>query len=335
MTTERRYWLLQCLGWGAYAIIGMTLTAQAVGRVSLSMTVGYLCFFGYSIGFTDLFRQQIRRHKWLELPMAQKVARLAAGAVLIGALQAALVVLIDVGFNRVPWPYSNIGWLWGSVTNASLLWTFLYAQLTARRRLEERNALQQLALREAELRALESQVNPHFLFNCLNSIRALVTIDPPRAQEMLTRLGNVLRHSLRPDKEHTVPLAREVEAVADYLALEAVRFEERLRVKMSIDRDVEQFPVPPMLLQTLVENAIKHGIAQVTDRGDLTVRAGREKGSVWLVVENTGQLRTSSNGTRLGLENARERLRLIYGDRASLQLSGEGERVRATVMIPA
>lgn len=335
MRTARRYWLYQCLGWGGYAVVGVVLTAQAVGHVSLAMIVGYLSFFGYSIGFTDFFRQQIKRHHWLELPMAPKAIRLIAGAVVIGSLQAALVVLIDVGFNRVWWPYSNVLWLWGSVTNASLLWTFLYVQLTARRRFEERDARQQLALREAELRALESQVNPHFLFNCLNSIRALVTIDPPRAQEMLTRLANVLRHSLRPDKEHTVPLVQEVEAVADYLALEAVRFEERLRVKMTIDRDVEQFPVPPMLLQTLVENAIKHGIAQVTDQGDLTVRAARENGAVRLEVENTGELRESSNGMRVGLANARERLRLLYGDRASLQLKGAGERVTATVTIPA
>jgi LytS/YehU family sensor histidine kinase len=90
-----------------------------------------------------------------------------------------------------------------------------------------------------------------------------------------------------------------------------------------------------MLLQTLVENAIKHGIAQVTDQGDLTVRAARVNGVVRLEVENTGKLRETSNGTRVGLKNARERLRLLYGDRASLQLSGEGERVTATVMIPA
>lgn len=333
MTTAQRYWLFQCVGWGAYTIVGIVMTGQDAGY-SLSMIVGYLAFFGYSIGFTDFFRQQIKRRGWLEQPLAVCGPRLLAGALLIGVLQTMLVVLIDMGFNRVFWPYSPLIWPWLGMTNATLVWTFLYVQLTSRRRREERDARQQLALREAELRALESQVNPHFLFNCLNSIRALVTIDPPRAQEMLTRLANVLRHSLRPDKEHTVPLAQEVEAVADYLALEAVRFEERLRVKMAIDRDVEQFPVPPMLLQTLVENAIKHGIAQVTDQGDLTVRAARENGAVRLEVVNTGQLRETSNGTRVGLKNARERLRLLYGDRASLQLSGAGESVTATVMIP-
>lgn len=334
MTTGQRYWLLQCLGWGAYTMIGIFTATQFDGWRA-SILIGYLLFFGYSIGFTDFFRQQIKRRGWLDLPFGPRLLKLLPGVLLIGLLQTTLVVLVDVGFDRQFWPLASIAWLWGGVTNATLVWTFLYVQLTARRRFQERDARQQLALREAELRALESQVNPHFLFNCLNSIRALVVIDPPRAQEMLTRLANVLRHSLRPDKEHTVPLSQEVEAVADYLALEAVRFEERLRVKMAIDRDVEQFPVPPMLLQTLVENAIKHGIAQVTDHGDLLVRAAREDGAVRLEVENTGELRESSHGTRVGLANARERLRLLYGDRASLQLKGAGERVTATVTIPA
>jgi LytS/YehU family sensor histidine kinase len=153
---------------------------------------------------------------------------------------------------------------------------------------------------------------------------------------MLTRLANVLRHSLRRDMEHTIPLATEVEAVSDYLALEAVRFEERMRVRVTIDPAVEKCRVPPMLLQTLVENAVKHGIAQVADYGDLVVRVTQEGGSVRLEVENTGQLSDgSTNGTQLGLANTRERLRLLYGDRATLSLHGNPTTVTATVVIPA
>lgn len=218
---------------------------------------------------------------------------------------------------------------------ATSIWTRLYLSITAQRRQNEIDAQLRLALRDAQLRALESQVNPHFLFNCLNSIRALVTDDPPRAQDMVTKLANVLRHSLRHDRGHTVALSSEIEAVADYLALESIRFEDRMQVKLAIDPGVEQCAVPPMLLQTLVENAIKHGIAQVKDRGDLIVRAARRGGNIRLEVENSGMLSESSNGTKLGLANARERLRLLYGDRAELSLKNGEDRVTATVVIPA
>src|SRR5262245_8548687 len=125
MTTERRYWLLQYVGWGAYSIVGVALTTILDG-FQLSMVVGYLFFFGYSIGFTDFFRQQIKCRGWLDLPFGERFLRLIAGSILIGTLQTALVVLIDAGFNREFWPYSEVGWLWGSVTNAMFAWTFMY-----------------------------------------------------------------------------------------------------------------------------------------------------------------------------------------------------------------
>ena len=122
--------------------------------------------------------------------------------------------------------------------------------LTAQRRFAGKEVHLQLAVREAELRALEAQINPHFLFNCLNSIRGLVLENPPLAQDMITRLANILRYNLHRDLNHTVPLASEVEAVSDYLALESMRFEERLRVRLAIDPAAAQVPIPPMLLQT-------------------------------------------------------------------------------------
>ncbi|HTS64802.1 MAG TPA: histidine kinase, partial [Candidatus Acidoferrales bacterium] len=129
-------------------------------------------------------------------------------------------------------------------------------------------------MREAELRALEAQVHPHFVFNSLNSIRALVIENPARAQDMLTRLANIQRYNLRTDVNHTVPLSSEVDIVSDCLALESARYEDRLRVQMTINPAAAEVQVPPMLLQSQVENALKHGIAPLTAGGDLTIRAG-------------------------------------------------------------
>jgi LytS/YehU family sensor histidine kinase len=149
-------------------------------------------------------------------------------------------------------------------------------------------------------------------------------------------LANILRYSLQKDRPHTVPLISEVEVVSDYLALESIRFEDRLRVHLAVDGAVRQTAVPPMLLQTLVENAIKHGVEEALSGGDLFVRAGLEGGILRIEVENTGSLTGPRPGsTQIGLTNARERLRILYGDRASLNLTACGEgRVTATILIP-
>ena len=148
------------------------------------------------------------------------------------------------------------------------------SSITGRHRTQDLN----LALREAELRALEAQVNPHFLFNCLNTIRGMIVENPAHAQEMITRLANILRYNLRPDRLPTAPLAREVEVVSDYLALESARFEDRLNVKFAVDPEAAQILVPTMLVQTLVENALKHGIAHLPGGGDVLIRGTATKG---------------------------------------------------------
>lgn len=333
----RTYWTYQVLGWSLFALIGFVINVLN-GNPAPAMAVAHLVFIGYSIALSHVLRNQIRRRRAAGWSKARKRVLLVLAVLAIGSIQTILIVAIDFLLERGdsgPWTPVVLLALWWEMSFATGVWTRLYLTITADRERNERDTEMRLALRDAQLRALESQVNPHFLFNCLNSIRALVMVDPPRAQDMVTRLANVMRHSLRHGQEHTVALSSEVEAVADYLALEAVRFEERLQVKLAIDSAVETCPVPPMLLQTLVENAIKHGVSQVADRGNLIVRAARQNGNVKLEVENTGELSESSNGMKLGLANARERLRLLYGDRASLDLQNGVGSVTATVVIPA
>src|SRR5262245_48311960 len=170
----------------------------------------------------------------------------------------------------------------------------------------------QLSLRQAELRALQAQINPHFLFNSLNAIRGTVTENPEQARDMITRLANLFRRSLRSDDAQMIPLSDEMAAVSDYLALESVRFEERLGVCVDVTSEAERCEVPAMLVQTLVENAVKHGISQLPRGGILSIRGILESGRLVLEVANTGSLQQANrNGTRTGLSNAQERLRLL------------------------
>jgi two-component system, LytTR family, sensor histidine kinase AlgZ len=336
------YWACQIVGWGVYSAIGLTVGVMDSGWRP-SVVVGYLLFFLYSIGLTHLLRREIRRRAWTSLPLLGALARLAAGAVLMSVVQTGLVVGIytaiegRLGVWSEP---SSIAYMFLGLSVIGTIWAILYFAITSLRHSREvrRNEMQmKLALSEAELRALEAQLNPHFLFNCLNSIRGMISEDPAQAQDLITRLANILRYNLQRDRCHTVPLATEVEAVSDYLALESIRFESRMRVRLEVDEAACRFLLPPMLLQTLVENAIKHGVENLPSGADLSIRAFLDGDALRIEVENTGVLSTrQTSSTQVGLANARERLRILYGERASLHLATCGkDRVAATLLIPA
>jgi len=338
MKTRTTYWTCQILGWGIYSAFGVFGAVQQVGW-RFATIAGYLLFFLYTIALTDLLRREIRRRNWLAAWNARTIFRLALAALLAGAIQTLLVTAIDLTLlgkqsEFALHPYYSFGMLVG-VTGADCMWILFYVALTSKRRYQEKEVRLQLAVREAELKALEAQVNPHFLFNCLNSIRAMVMENPVVAQDMITRFATILRYNLQRDLNHTVPLATEVEVVSDYLALEAIRFEDRLRVDLAIDAEAAKAAVPPMLLQTLVENGLKHGIAHLPAGGDLKIRARIEQDVLLLEVENSGQLMAPRpGGTQMGLANARERLRLLYGSRAGIELTNGDGRVVARVRIP-
>jgi sensor histidine kinase YesM len=341
-STNFQYWACQIGGWGAYSGVGLATAVMESGWRP-SVVIGYLLFFLYSIGATHLLREIIHRRNWIGLPLLQVLARFAVSAIAIGAIQTVLVVAIyaaiegKLGVWHEP---SSIGFMFLGVSVINAIWTTLYLTVTSLRKSREarRQEVQlKLALSNAELRALEAQVNPHFLFNCLNSIRGMISEDAPQAQDMITKLANILRYNLQKDRLHKVTLAHEMEAVSDYLALESIRFEDRLRVHVAVDEAAGKSEVPSMLLQTLVENAIKHGVEEVPSGGDLFIRARLDGETLRIQVENTGNLSQPRAGSmQIGLNNARERLRILYGENASLALAACGEgRVAATLLIPA
>ena len=334
-TRNTAYWACQILGWGSYTAIGVAVAIREVGP-TLSVILGFALFFFYSIGLTHLLRREIKRRGWLSMPFRKSIPRLLGASILTGLIMAALVIGVSAVLEgHLSWGQQGTTSLVLSVTAFVIGWTVLYVAITS-----TRAAMQgRLALREAELRALEGQVNPHFLFNCLNTIRGMISENPAQAQDMVTRLANIFRYNLQQHNVHTAPLAQEIEIVSDYLALEAIRFEDRLRVSISIDPEAANAPVPAMLLQTLVENALKHGLSNLPDGGELWIRASMRNDELVIAVENTGVIvdgkpGSKANTTQVGLKNARERLRLIYGDRASLSLTNGDGRVAATVLIP-
>lgn len=203
---------------------------------------------------------------------------------------------------------------------------------------QQREAELELVARDAELTAIKSQLQPHFLLNALNSILALVEHDPTRAKAMLERLASFLQSGFdRPD-EPLVLLHRELDTVRDYLKIEQVRFEDRLRFTIEADGKTGQVPVPPFLLQPLVENAVKHGIQPHPRPGEVRVTAHRRGARVHVAVSDTGSGPNASHGTGgRGIDLTRRRLRAAYGDDgASLTMSlEEGGGFTVSLDLPA
>jgi hypothetical protein len=221
--------------------------------------------------------------------------------------------------------------LWG--LSAALHYLFITASAASR---AERQALSlEVLAREAELRALRAQVDPHFLFNSLNSIAALATGDGARAREMCLALADLLRDSLRLGGEAWIPLEREL-AIADrYLAIEQVRFGERLRVERRIDPAGAAWPVPPLILQPLVENAVTRGIAGLVDGGTVAVVVQTDSRGLTVEVNNPFDGTVGAGGEGVGLANVRERLAAAYGDSASMTVHRDGARFRVKLALPA
>ncbi len=190
-------------------------------------------------------------------------------------------------------------------------------------------------VKELEVKTIKSHINPHFIFNSLNSIRALVDENPERARKAITELSNILRSSMQVEKMETVPLHKELAIVKDYLALEQMRFEERLKVEMKIDEDTLEQPVPPMMLQTLVENAIKHGISKSINGGFVKICSDFTKDNHELVVQNSGQLNGEINEDGFGIKSTQDRLRFLYQGKARFEIKNiNGDMVESKIIMP-
>ncbi|NNK79859.1 MAG: histidine kinase, partial [Flavobacteriales bacterium] len=200
---------------------------------------------------------------------------------------------------------------------------------------EIKNLRLEASQRDLELANLKSQLNPHFIFNAMNSIRALVDEDPGLAKSAVTKLSNILRNSLTSGRKNLVTIQEELNLVKDHLDLEQIRYEERLKVNYDIDKSLLDLKIPPMMIQLMVENAIKHGIARLQEGGQLSIRIQAKGKKAMVSVVNTGRLENHRSQTGIGLENLKRRLNILYKEKASFQIAEQDDRtVKATITLP-
>lgn len=346
MNTRRRT-ALQALLWGGYVVLSLAMVSsfQPLGG---SLVFVMACVGAGLWAASEGLRALALRRGWLDRSPQALLLRLA----LLPPLFALAVQAVLFGIN---WAGLALGWLhfppgvpqgWlvllsYTLNTTIMLWLWLAVwvgvQMINRWRLGEIAKWQaETAARELELQVLRAQINPHFLFNALNNLRALINEDPARAREMLSRLSNTLRHTLQHSAKERVPLADELAVVRDYIALEQLHHEERLRVDWQVEPATAGASLPPMLLQLLVENAIKHGIARTAGGGVVQIGIRRDGGRLHIAVDNPGQWKPgSSDSTGLGLANLRERLRRAGGEGADCRIQAADGRVNVNVELNA
>ena len=338
MTTRRvpkasaLYWICQIAGWSAYlayVLVGYLVYAKTHQPGDIVSIVLFCTIV--PILMTHGLRRWMYLHGWADLrERRRKVRQFASAIVLAVIVTVAVGVANGVAHGRVWIPTDGMFWMLLAYWWAFGFWMWFYEMAHQRRR---RNELELIA-RDAQLRALRAQLNPHFLFNSLNSVRSLIAENPQRAASMVTGLSDILRYSLASDRSDTVPLADELSVIEEYLSVERMRFEERLRVERTIEPRTLTVPVPPMIIQTLVENAVKHGIAASSGGGFVRVDARVRDGLLDVIVSNNGPFKPPVDGEGYGLQNAIERLRLLYGGRASLMIEADGDRTVASLTLP-
>jgi len=344
----RLYWICQFAGWGAYAASKIWAAIFYLHLPWLPVITEAVALHGAALGLTHVLRGFVRRRHWSSLSKSQLALRIVAAGLVLGvplgiatqftslsALQdPSLVGQATVGptvlllLHMTNWAFVFMIWL-GLYFGALALRQYRAAEL-------HQSELAR-ALQLAELRLLKWQLNPHFLFNALNTVRALIAEDPPRAQDAVTRLANTLRYTLTSAQEELVTLEQELEIVKDYLAIESLRLEDRLRIDCQVTADARRIRIPVMLLQTVVENAIKHGIADLPAGGVLRIDGSVEDDTLTLEVRNPRPVHPAREAAEgIGLRNAAERLRLLFGARGSLDVDlSRPSLATITIRIPA
>lgn len=338
MNKQRLYWIFQITGWSIYALLNVLGISSQSTHFTPIMALPIITESLYFFLITHIYRSQSKKMLWLQLPTTQLIPKVLLSIVVM----AITVYLVRIGISFSLSLYSSemmsIINILGNVT-ANIIILIIWSSVYFAFHYFEKNTQSlkyEVAMNEMKLNQLKSQINPHFIFNALNSIRALVDEEPSKSKRAINHLSNILRSSLVLDKKRLTSLKEELDTTKDYLALESIRFEERLQTEFNIEPETQNVQVPPMMLQTLVENGIKHGISKLKKGGKVTVDAKIDLGRMILEIRNTGHYHDKRiNGTGQGLRNTRQRLELIYGESAKLKIENESDNmVLTTVNIP-
>ena len=334
LSKTKIYWFLQVGGWLLFAMVNVFFAYLQQTLNTYYVVYALLVAFWFIIS-SHIFRVFLSKWGWVNLKIKEIlfnvflcILGLTATNFIMHLAFLFLLGILDVTYDLDP---LNI---WGTLLSTFFIyfvWTIFYFIFHYFERYNA--ALKYEALKnEIELNNLKSQLNPHFIFNALNSIRALVDENPIKSKDAITQLSSILRSSLVINRDKLTSFSEELHTVHDYLDLETIRFEERLHVEYKIDPQSKNFMVPPLMIQTLAENGIKHGISTLQEGGKITIETLVKDSMMYIRIRNNGQLvQKKLNGTEgFGLANTKQRLKLLYGNRATFSIVNEDDNTVLT-----
>ncbi len=340
------FWAVNLFGWGGIAFIAYAFTPSADGYKETNLFLyTLLATFGIGIFTTTILREYLKRITFDDFG-TKELLKIFGAITIISILYFGLTFgfgylmgKFDEEKTKLPEIYKEFG-IGLAVFNSFITiigWTIIYMAVKVAAKLNasrlERAELN-ATVRQAQLNTLKGQINPHFMFNSLNNIRGLMLEDVEKSREMLTKLSEMLRYSLTKNDVNAIPLEEELEMIDNYISLAKIQFEDRLQYIQEIAPETLKTPIPPMVIQLLVENASKHGIANLKDGGVIKLSTKHTEDQLEISVRNTGKLKIDSKSTQLGLKNIKQRLRLLYGNNATFELEEFNEEVLATIKIP-
>ncbi|UAY53871.1 sensor histidine kinase [Arachidicoccus terrestris] len=336
------FWPVQILGWLCYYVIVSFLYLSIAPRILPNfLLVGgmeVICL----ILITSILRFIIIRLGILQKRLSGQIIFLFVSAIIVSLINTICSQAIDVFFkvpSRSAHKESLLFLVWVGNFAIILIWNLLYFAyhyvVKSNKEILDKARLESV-VKELQLKTIKAHINPHFIFNALNSIRYLVDENPDQARYAITELSKLLRSSMHAENISTTRLSSEIEIVQSYLELEKIRFEERLEVKWSLAPAAYDFQVPPMMLQTLVENSIKHGISHQIEGGVIEISATAQNNILHLRIENTGKLVLREKSDSFGIKSTRNRLQLLFGDQASFSIyQSDHDTVVVDIKIPA
>lgn len=336
-TKEKVYWIFQVVGWSAWLSHDLVTYVVEYPEERWVWVLNFIFNVIVSIALTHLYRRFLQKYQWQQMDYRQALVRIGLAAFVMACVMSAL----NIPFDSFTLEEQTSGHLfsylvfWGKPMTIWLLFYHFYHYFEQTRNIAIEKVRIEALAKETEAKVLRSQLNPHFMFNALNSIRALILEDPDRAQKGITQISNILRNSLLADRRQTVSLSEEMRTVDDYLALEKIRYEDRLEIRKNIYPETLASQIPPMMLQTLVENAIKHGVSKPMKGGFVSIEARTIADRLTINISNTGILEGTDSGG-FGLKNTERRLKLLFGEGATFRIfQSAKEVVSVEISIPS
>ena len=334
------YWILQILGWFMYGtLLFLAAYRNSNNQLRFAVVVNLTLYLVVGILLSHFLRYLYLRKNYFQFNAPVLVSRIIIYSAIVSfaytLLNKLLSSFIYLTFSK--WDLLTILLNTASIFVVFILWSSIYITyllFEESRKKEINNLLLTKTQTELELQNLRAQLNPHFLFNSLNAIRALIEVEPAKAKMGINLLSNLLRSTLKLNSDKLVPIHKEMELVDAYLQLEKIRFEERLEIRNTIDEACLYIEIPAFTIQTLVENSIKHGISQLINGGFIEINVHRDEGICRIVVLNSGTLGEKVD-LGIGLDNLKKRLNLQYQDLFTFSIQEAGDCVEVGITIPA